>query len=164
MRRPRASELAAVDAGSPFMARRGASPLPNPAPQAGKGRVGERGRVGKGAAAAKKFVAKRVLVVDIGGNAVKILVSGNKVHRSFPSGPKMTPKDMVAGVKKLAADWEYDVVSIGYPGPALHGRPVAEPHNLGRGWVGFDFAQAFGCPAKVVNDAAMQALGSYQGG
>ena len=116
------------------------------------------------AAAAEKSVAKRVLVVDVGGNSVKILVSGHKVHRSFPSGPKMTPKDMVAGVKKLAADWAYDVVSIGYPGPVLHGRVVAEPYNLGRGWVGFDFVEAFGCPAKVVNDAAMQALGSYQGG
>jgi polyphosphate glucokinase len=112
----------------------------------------------------KKFVARRVLVIDIGGNSVKILASGHQMHRSFPSGPKMTPKEMVKGVKKLAADWAYDVVSIGYPGPVLHGRPVAEPHNLGRGWVGFDFARAFGCPVKVVNDAAMQALGSYQGG
>jgi polyphosphate glucokinase len=144
------------------MAKRGASPLPNPPLQAGKGRVGE--RVGRGAAAAKKFVAKRVLVVDVGGNAVKILLSGHKVHRSFPSGPKMTPKDMVAGVKKLTADWAYDVVSIGYPGPVLHDRPVAEPHNLGRGWVGFDFTRAFGCPVRVINDAAMQALGSYRGG
>src|SRR5712664_4634083 len=122
------------------MAGRGASllpplprPLPNPPPQGGEGRVGERGR---GAAAAKKFVVKRVLVVDVGGKSVKILVSGHKVHRSFPSGPKMTPKDMVSGVKKLTADWAYDVVSIGYPGPVLHGRAVAEPHNLGRGWVG----------------------------
>jgi len=71
---------------------------------------------------------------------------------------------MVSGVKKLAADWAYDVVSIGYPGPVLGGRPVAEPYNLGRGWVGFDFAQAFGCPVKVANDAALQALGSYKGG
>ncbi len=126
--------------------------------------MGERGRVGRGAAVAKKFVVKRVLVVDVGGKSVKILVSGHKVHRSFPSGPKMTPKDMVAGVKKLTADWAYDVVSIGYPGPVLHGRVVAEPYNLGRGWVGFDFARAFGCPVKVVNDAAMQALGSYRGG
>ncbi len=76
----------------------------------------------------------------------------------------MTPKEMVSGVKKLAADWAYDAVSIGYPGPVLRGRPVAEPHNLGRGWVGFDFAGAFGRPVKVVNDAAMQALGSYRGG
>ena len=71
---------------------------------------------------------------------------------------------MVARVKETAADWQYDVVSIGYPGPVLRGRPVAEPHNLGKGWVGFDFETAFGCPVKVINDAAMQALGSYQGG
>ena len=76
----------------------------------------------------------------------------------------MTPRQMVSGVKRLAADWVYDVVSIGYPGPVLRDRPVAEPYNLGRGWVGFDFAAAFGCPVKVVNDAAMQALGSYRGG
>jgi polyphosphate glucokinase len=107
---------------------------------------------------------KKVLVVDVGGHSVKILVSGQGVRRSFPSGPKMTPEAMVSGVKKLAADWEYDAVSIGYPGPVLRGRPIAEPRNLGRGWVGFDFARAFGRPAKVVNDAAMQALGSYQGG
>jgi polyphosphate glucokinase len=113
---------------------------------------------------AKKSVARKVLVVDVGGNAVKILASGHNVHRSFPSGPKMTPKAMVSGVKKRTADWAYDVVSIGYPGPVLDGKPVAEPYNLGRGWVGFDFARAFGCPVKVVNDAAMQALGSYRGG
>ena len=116
------------------------------------------------AAAAEKSAANRVLVVDVGGNSVKILASGHKVRRSFPSGPKMTPKDMVLGVKKLTADWAYDVVSIGYPGPVLHGRPVAEPYNLGRGWVGFDFARAFRRPVKVLNDAAMQALGSYRGG
>jgi polyphosphate glucokinase len=105
-----------------------------------------------------------VLVVDVGGNSVKVLASGHNLRRSFPSGPKMTPKDMVASVKKLAADWAYDVVSIGHPGPVLQGRPVAEPHNLGRGWVGFDFARAFGRPVKVVNDATMQAMGSYRGG
>src|SRR5258708_7510227 len=127
--------------------------------------MAERGAVQRQqAAVVKKFVVKRVLVVDVGGNAVKVLASGHKVHRSFPSGPKMMPKDMVSSVKKLTADWTYDVVSIGYPGPVLHGRPVAEPHNLGRGWVGFDFVRAFGCPVKVVNDAAMQALGSYRGG
>jgi polyphosphate glucokinase len=107
---------------------------------------------------------KRVLVVDVGGTSVKILVNGQKVRRSFPSGPKMTPKAMVSGVKRLAADWEYDAVSVGYPGPVFRGTPIAEPRNLGRGWVGFDFARAFGRPAKVINDAAMQALGSYQGG
>jgi polyphosphate glucokinase len=113
---------------------------------------------------ARNSLIKRVLVVDIGGTSVKILASGHQLHRSFQSGPKMTPKEMVSGVKKLAADWAYDAVSIGYPGPVLRGRPIAEPHNLGRGWVGFDFAGAFGRPVKVVNDAAMQALGSYRGG
>jgi polyphosphate glucokinase len=109
-------------------------------------------------------LVKSVLVVDIGGTSVKVMASGHQTHRSFPSGPKMTAKEMVSGVKKLAADWAYDAVSIGYPGPVLRGRPVAEPHNLGRGWVGFDFARAFGRPVKVINDAAMQALGSYRGG
>src|ERR1043166_8546719 len=84
--------------------------------------------------------------------------------REFPSGSTLTPKQMVAGVKKLASDWKYDAVSIGYPGPVLRNRPVAEPHNLGRGWMGFDFEAAFNRPVKVVNDAAMQALGSYKGG
>ena len=116
------------------------------------------------AAPAKKSCVKNVLVVDIGGTSVKILASGHKVHRSFPSGPKLTPQEMVTGVKRLAADWTYDAVSIGFPGPVLHGRLIAEPYNLGRGWVGFDFAAAFGHPVKVVNDAAMQALGSYTGG
>ena len=116
------------------------------------------------AVVARNSLIKRVLVVDIGGTSVKILASGHQLHRSFPSGPKMTPKEMVSGVKKLAADWAYDAVSIGYPGPVLRGRPIAEPHNLGRGWVGFDFAGAFGRPVKVINDAAMQALGSYRDG
>jgi polyphosphate glucokinase len=105
-----------------------------------------------------------VLVVDVGGTSVKILASGQNEHRSFPSGPTLTPRRMVSGVKKLAWDWTYAVVSIGYPGPVLHGRPIVEPHNLGRGWVGFDFAAAFRRPVKVVNDAAMQAVGSYKGG
>jgi polyphosphate glucokinase len=116
------------------------------------------------AAATETLPTKSVLVVDVGGTSVKILASGQNLRRSFPSGPTMTPRTMVAGVKKLAADWEYDAVSIGYPGPVLRGRPVAEPRNLGRGWVGFDFARAFGRPVKIVNDAAMQALGSYRGG
>ena len=113
---------------------------------------------------AKRFSVKTVLVVDVGGTSVKILATGQNQHRSFPSGPKLTPKQMISGVKKLAADWTYEVVSVGYPGPVLRGCPVAEPYNLGRGWVGFEFAAAFGRPVKVVNDAAMQALGSYQGG
>ena len=106
----------------------------------------------------------KVLTIDIGGTHVKILATGQTERREFDSGPKMTPKLMIGGVKKLTKDWEYDVVSIGYPGPVLRGRPAAEPHHLGSGWVGFDFEKAFGCPVKVVNDAAMQALGSYKRG
>ena len=105
-----------------------------------------------------------VLVVDIGGTHVKVLATGHKVHREFDSGPTLTPKQMVAGVKKLVADWKYEAISIGYPGPVLRNRPVSEPWNLGKGWAGFDFEAAFKCPVKVVNDAAMQALGSYKGG
>jgi polyphosphate glucokinase len=104
------------------------------------------------------------LVVDVGGTSVKILATGQSQHRSFASGPTLTPRQMVSETKKLSRDWGYDLVSIGYPGPVVHGQPIAEPHNLGRGWVGFDFAAAFGHPVKVVNDAAMQALGSYKGG
>jgi polyphosphate glucokinase len=106
----------------------------------------------------------RVLVVDVGGIHVKLLVSGEKTPREFSSGPTLTAEQMVAGVKSVTADWTYDAVSIGYPGPVLHGRPVAEPHNLGPGWVAFDYRTALGRPVKVVNDAAMQALGSYRGG
>ena len=106
----------------------------------------------------------RVLVVDVGGTHVKVLATGQKAPREFPSGPTLTAAQMVAGVKMVAAGWKYDAVSIGYPGPVLHGRPVAEPPHLGPGWVGFDYRAAFGCPVKLVNDAAMQALGSYRGG
>lgn len=106
----------------------------------------------------------RVLAVDVGGTNVKILATGQTEPRRFPSGPKMTAKHMVAGVKEITKDWKYDVVSIGYPGPVHRGRPAVEPHNLGRGWVGFDFKAAFGCPVKIINDAAMQALGSYKRG
>ena len=107
---------------------------------------------------------QKVLVIDVGGTHVKILASGQKVPRRFVSGPTMTAARMVSGVKKLAQGWKYDVVSIGYPGPVLHDRPLAEPHNLGRGWVGFKFRTAFGRPVQILNDAAMQALGSYKGG
>src|SRR5437899_12024423 len=106
----------------------------------------------------------RVLVVDVGGTHVKVLVTGQKAPREFPSGPTLTAEQMVAGVKTAAAEWKYDAVSIGYPGPVLHGRPVAEPRHLGPGWVGFDYRTAFERPVKLVNDAAMQARGSYQGG
>jgi polyphosphate glucokinase len=106
----------------------------------------------------------KILVVDIGGTHVKILATGHRIARKFISGPSLTAKKMVSRVRKATSDWQYDVVSIGYPGPVLRGKPIAEPHNLERGWVGFDFEAAFGCPVKIINDAAMQALGSYEGG
>jgi predicted NBD/HSP70 family sugar kinase len=105
-----------------------------------------------------------ILVIDVGGTNVKILASGQKDPIKIPSGSTMTAQDMVDQVRKAAANWKYTAVSIGYPGPVLHGQAVSEPHNLAGGWVGFDFAKAFGCPVKMVNDAAMQALGSYDGG
>jgi polyphosphate glucokinase len=105
-----------------------------------------------------------ILTVDVGGTHVKILVTGQTEARKFASGPLLTPERMVAGVKKLASDWTYEAVSLGYPGPVLHNRPVADPHNMAAGWMGFNFDKAFGCPVKIINDAAMQALGSYKGG
>jgi polyphosphate glucokinase len=105
-----------------------------------------------------------VLAVDVGGTHVKILVTGKRQPRRLASGPTLTAKQMVSGVQRLAGEWRYDVVSIGYPGPVLRGCPVAEPHHLGTGWLGFDFEEAFRRPVKVVNDALMQALGSYEGG
>lgn len=106
----------------------------------------------------------QILVVDVGGTHVKILATGQAAPRKFVSGSTLTAEKMVAGVAKAAEGWEYEVASIGYPGPVLRGKPVSEPHNLASGWVGFDFAAAFGCPVKLINDAAMQALGSYVGG
>jgi polyphosphate glucokinase len=106
----------------------------------------------------------KVLVVDVGGTHVKILATGQAERREFESGPDLTVRQMVAGVKRLAKDWRYDVVSVGYPGLVLRGRIAAEPHNLAAGWTGFDFEKAFRRPVKVVNDAAMQALGSYTAG
>jgi polyphosphate glucokinase len=105
-----------------------------------------------------------ILVIDIGGTNVKMLASGHETPRKFPSGPELTPEQMVAGVLAATGDWEYEAVSIGFPGPVLCGQPMTEPVNLGPGWMGFDFAAAFGRPVKVINDAAMQALGSYHGG
>jgi polyphosphate glucokinase len=106
----------------------------------------------------------QVLVIDVGGSHVKILATGQESRREFVSGPSLTPEEMVRQVQKAAEGWKYDAVSIGYPGPVLRGKPVAEPHNLGSGWVGFDFEAAFGCRVKIINDAAMQALGSDEGG
>jgi polyphosphate glucokinase len=105
-----------------------------------------------------------VLVVDVGGTHVKVLVTGEREPRKFSSGPTLTAKEMVVGVKKITGDWKYDAVSIGFPGPVLRNRPVAEPRNLGGGWVSFNFRSAFGCHVKLVNDAAMQGLGSYRRG
>jgi polyphosphate glucokinase len=106
----------------------------------------------------------KVLVIDVGGTNVKVLVTGVDNPRKFESGPKFTPAQMVSGVKAIVRDWRYDAVSIGYPGPVLRNRPIVEPFNLGKGWVGFNFERAFGRPVKVINDAAMQALGSYKKG
>jgi len=105
-----------------------------------------------------------VLAIDIGGTNIKILATGEKEPRKFPSGPNLSPRQMVDGVKKLAADWNYDVVSIGYPGVVVNNRILTEPHNLAKGWVGFNFKGAFRRPVKIINDAAMQALGSYKKG
>jgi polyphosphate glucokinase len=108
--------------------------------------------------------ARQMLVVDVGGTHVKVLATGHTTPIKIDSGATMTAREMVRAVRKATAGWRYSVVSIGYPGPVLHGKPVSEPHNLGGGWVGFDFKKAFGCPVRVINDAAMQALGSYEGG
>jgi polyphosphate glucokinase len=105
-----------------------------------------------------------VLVIDVGGTHVKVLATGQDTKRELVSGPTLTPKRMVSEVLKLVADWKYDVISIGYPGLVLRNRPAREPWHLGKGWKGFDFKAAFKCPVKVVNDAAMQALGSYRRG
>jgi len=106
----------------------------------------------------------KVLAIDVGGTHVKTLLSGEDTPRKFESGPKMTAGEMVKGVKKLTKDWKYDVIAMGYPGPVLRNRPILEPHNMGKGWVGFHYERAFGCPIKILNDAAMQALGSYRKG
>ena len=105
-----------------------------------------------------------ILVVDVGGSNIKLHATGRKAAIKIPSGPGMTARRMVAGVKRAAKDWAYDRVSIGFPGPVVDGRSTSEPINLGGGWKGFDFRKAFGRPVKVINDAAMQALGSYREG
>ncbi len=105
-----------------------------------------------------------VLVIDVGGTHVKVMATGRETSREFESGPTMTPRRMVSKIQKLVADWKYEAVSIGYPGPVQDNRIISEPWNLGKGWVGFDFTRAFNCPVKIINDAAMQALGSYEGG
>jgi polyphosphate glucokinase len=110
-------------------------------------------------------VAERiVLAVDVGGSHVKVLTSDESERRRFPSGPSLNAKEMVAGVLEAVADWSWDVASVGIPAPVRHDKVIAEPVNLGDGWLGFDYEAAFGKPTKVVNDAVMQAVGSYGGG
>ena len=109
-------------------------------------------------------VYMNILVIDVGGTNVKVLATHRRKPLKIRSGPKMTAKEMVRVVRQGTTGWHFAAVSIGYPGPVLHGKPVSEPINLGDGWVGFDFKKAFGCPVRLINDAAMQALGSYKGG
>jgi polyphosphate glucokinase len=106
----------------------------------------------------------KTLVIDVGGTNIKVLMTGRRVPIKIPSGPKLTPRTMVRAVRGATAGWKYDNVSIGYPGPVLRGRPAQEPWNLGKGWVRFDYTRALGRPVRMINDAAMQALGSYAGG
>jgi predicted NBD/HSP70 family sugar kinase len=106
----------------------------------------------------------KTLVIDIGGTNVKVWKTDQADKLRFPSGPELTPEQMVSGVRKVLGDWKYDRVSIGYPGKVLNGMPVEEPFNLGSGWVGFDYEHAFDRPTRIMNDAAMQALGVYDGG
>jgi polyphosphate glucokinase len=111
-----------------------------------------------------KSDGRKILVIDVGGTSIKVLATGWTEMRKVPSGRTMTAIAMVEGVKNAVGNWDYDVVSIGYPGPVIHGRPLRDPHNLAPGWVHFNFEKAFGCPVKIVNDAAMQALGCYKKG
>lgn len=121
---------------------------------------------------AKKAAAKpvpptpprKILSIDVGGSRVKMLLMGETEPRKFESGPELTPNDLVKQVKELSRGWNYAAIALGYPGLVGDAGPLNEPGNLGRGWVGFDYATAFGCPVRVVNDAVMQALGSYEGG
>ena len=105
-----------------------------------------------------------ILVVDVGGTHVKLLATGRTDPVKLDSGPTLTAEQMVSAVRAATGGWRYDVVSIGYPGPVRQGRPAIEPHNLGPGWVHFEYEAAFGRPVRILNDAAMQALGSYEGG
>src|SRR3981081_2036521 len=109
-------------------------------------------------------MTKNILVIDVGGSNVKLMISQRIKRRKFESGPELTPRRFVAETKKLVKDWKYRAIAIGFPAPINDGKIADEPKNLGVGWVGFDFRKAFGCPVRVINDAAMQALGSYKGG
>ncbi len=107
--------------------------------------------------------SRKVLVIDVGGTHVKLLMTGQKEPTMINSGPDMTASKVARLVKQATRGWKYDCISMGYPGPVINGHPLREPHNLGGGWMGFDFRKAFGCPVKIINDASMQALGSYKG-
>lgn len=111
-----------------------------------------------------KNAQRQVLSIDIGGSHVKIRLSAGGEEKKADSGKDMTAADMVKAVKAMADGMTYDVIAMGYPGPVIHGKPLRDPYNLGGGWVGYDYARAFGCPVRIVNDALMQAIGSYQGG
>ncbi len=106
----------------------------------------------------------RTLSVDIGGTHIKLLLEGEHERRAFPSGKEITPKGMMENIGAVSDGWSWDRVSIGLPAPIVDGKPILEPYNLGNGWVDFDYEAAFDCPTKLLNDAAMQALGSYEGG
>jgi polyphosphate glucokinase len=106
---------------------------------------------------------KKILVIDVGGSNVKLMISRSE-KRKFKSGPESTPRAVVAQIKPLVSDWKFDAISMGFPAPVRDGRILSEPKNLGKGWVGFDFEKALGEPVRIINDAAMQALGSYHGG
>jgi ROK family len=108
-------------------------------------------------------VKKTILVIDVGGTHVKLMISRKK-KRKFKSGPKMTPREMVAQIKKELKDWKYEAIAVGFPAPVRDGKILSDPKHLGKGWVGFDFEKALGKPVRILNDAAMQALGSYRGG
>jgi polyphosphate glucokinase len=118
----------------------------------------------KAAQTPKAEKTPKVLVIDVGGTNVKMLATGQKEPRKYPSGPAMTAEKMVEIVKQNTKDWDYDCISLGYPGPIINSHPLREPHNLGGGWMAFNFQKAFGRPVKLINDASMQALGSYKGG
>ena len=118
----------------------------------------------KTSGSSKAKLPRRVLVIDVGGSHVKFRIGPRGRINRFDSGPDMTPEQMTAGVTKAVSPSSYDAVSIGYPGLVFHNRITADPHNLGPGWLGFDFEQVFGKPVRVINDAAMQAIGSYAGG
>lgn len=106
---------------------------------------------------------KRVLVIDVGGSHVKLMVSRNGKRRKFDSGRNLQPRKMIAEVKETVGDWKFDMIAMGFPSPVHRGRIIQDPKNLGKGWVRFDFRKAFGKPIRIMNDAAMQALGSYHG-